>query len=202
MKLYVEGGGNPGDAKRHDLAIQCRKGFSKFLEKAGFENRMPGIVACGARGLTFSDFRKGLKSPESTNILLVDSESPIVDDSPWEHVKHREGDNWDKPAKASEDDLHFMVQTMEAWFHADREALAKYYGDGFQDSALKKTPDMEQISRGDLEKGLTIAPRNCKKSSYRKGSHSFEILAAIDPAKVRKASTWADRFLQHLDRLL
>ena len=44
VRLYVEGG---GDSKK--LRVQCRRGFRKFVEKAGLKGRMPRIVACGGR---------------------------------------------------------------------------------------------------------------------------------------------------------
>ena len=50
--------------------------------------------------------------------------------------------------------------------------------------------------------GLQRATKDCQKGEYDKGQHSFQILARIDPAKVRMASSiHAERFLQVLDRV-
>ena len=95
-----------------------------------------------------------------------------------------------------------MVQIMESWFLADVEALEKYYGQGFRQSALPRNPKIEAVPKQDIIKGLeqaTRATRNCQ--NYNKGKHSFEILALLDPAKVRKQSPYADRFFEELQRI-
>jgi hypothetical protein len=92
-----------------------------------------------------------------------------------------------------------MVQAMEAWFHADKDALGEYYGQGFRLAGLSQRPDVENIPKADLFAGLQRATKDCKKGEYSKGEHSFQILAQIDPAKVRAASPFADRFLRVLE---
>jgi hypothetical protein len=91
-----------------------------------------------------------------------------------------------------------MVQTMEAWFHADKECLKKYYGQYFTESALSARANLEDIPKSDLFDGLKRATRNCSKGEYSKGQHSFDILALIDPSKVRSASPHAERLLKAL----
>jgi hypothetical protein len=81
-----------------------------------------------------------------------------------------------------------MVQTMEAWFHADKDELQRYYGQGFRPASLSPRLDIENIPKGDLFAGLKGATSNCQKGEYSKGEHSFQILARIDPAKVRTSS--------------
>ena len=96
--------------------------------------------------------------------------------------------------------MHMMVQAMEAWFHADRDALRDYYGQGFRMAWLSPRPDIEAIPKVDLFGGLKRATKDCQlKGEYSKGGHSFQILALIDPAKVRAASPFADRLLRVLD---
>jgi hypothetical protein len=92
-----------------------------------------------------------------------------------------------------------MVQIMEAWFHADKPALAAYYGVEFRTGALSQRIDIEGIAKADLYSGLKKATADC--GGYSKGGDSFAILACIDPGKVRTASKWADRFLTSLDRV-
>lgn len=95
-----------------------------------------------------------------------------------------------------------MVQAMEAWFHADKEALAEYYRQGFRAAALGQRRDIENIPKADLYAGLENATKDCQKGAYSKGGHSFEILALIDPAKVTASSPGhAGRLLDALDRL-
>ena len=59
-------------------------------------------------------------------------------------------------------------------------------------------PNVEQISKQDVERGFDGATQGTRKGRYEKGAHSFEILARLDPAKVRKGSCYADRFVQAL----
>ena len=200
VKLYVEGGGD------HNKALQsaCRRGFAKFLERAGLTNRMPRIVACGGRRQAYDHFKTAhdRPAPDEFVILLVDSEARVTAARPWEHVEHREGDGWERPDGASDDQLHFMVQMMEAWFHADPDALKRYFGAGFRPAALSKCANIEEISKADLLDGLKRATQGCEKNEYSKGRHSFPILETLDPHKVRTASPrHAGRFLDVMDRV-
>jgi len=92
---------------------------------------------------------------------------------------------------------------MEAWFHADKETVREYYGQGFRLSALSPRLDIDNIPKADLFAGLQMATKACpKKDEYSKGKHSFEILALIDPAKVRASSpAHAGRLLTALDQM-
>jgi hypothetical protein len=195
VKIYVEGGGD----HNKNLQTQCRRGFSEFFRKAGFAGRMPSVVACGGRDRAYDSFRI---SHERTgtgtfSILLVDSEAPVVGTEPWEHVA---SDGWQRPSGASQNQIHLMVQAMEAWFHADKEVLQNYYGQGFRLAALKSRADIDNIPKADLFSGMQSATRDCPKGEYSKGQHSFEILALIDPAKVRASSPHAGRLLTLLDQ--
>jgi len=97
-----------------------------------------------------------------------------------------------------------MVQVMEAWFLADREALRDFCGNGFQESALPAaTAPIEAVGKPDLYAKLQKATADTKtKGAYGKGSHSFKVLATLDPELVRKASPWAERFFVALDKLM
>jgi hypothetical protein len=200
VRLYVEGGGD------HNKALQtvCRKGFSEFIRKSGLGGRMPRVIACGGRQQAFESFRTAQDDEGMTSrpVLLVDAETAVNAANPWEHVRHRTGDKWERPPGAAEDQIQLMVQTMEAWFHADREELQSFYGNGFRIGALSARAEVEMVPKADLFSGLRAATRDCQKGEYSKGAHSFQILARINPAKVRAASpVWCDRLLCALDRL-
>jgi hypothetical protein len=200
VKIYVEGGGDHNKA----LETDCRRGFSEFFEKAGLRGRMPGVVRCGGRQQAYERFRSAHGQPKRDDeipILLVDSEGTVVESSPWDHVGRRPGDGWERPQGASDDQIHLMVQAMEAWFHADRATLQAYYGQGFRTAALSQRPDIEDIPKADLFGGLQRATRDCQKGEYSKGEHSFQILARTDPARVRMSSPFAERLLNVLARL-
>lgn len=201
VKIYVEGGGDHNKA----LDTACRRGFRKFFLKAGLKDRMPTVVACGGRGRAYDSFRTSHENAGTDDfpILLVDSEAPVIGADPWEHVRLRPGDGWQRPGGASRDRLHLMVQAMEAWFHADKDRVREYFGQGFRLAALSTRPDIDNIPKADLFAGLKLATKACPtKGEYSKGRHSFEILALIDPARVRASSPLhAGQLLDLLDRI-
>ena len=195
-RVYVEGG---GDTKT--MRAECRKAFSMFFSKAGLTGRMPRIFACGARQHAYRDFCNAFDKARDDEfiVLLVDSEAPIASDSdPWTHLKHR--DNWNKPRNATDDNVYLMVQCMEAWFLADKDSLEKFFGGDFNRNALPARPDVENIPKGDIEKGLNMAARRCRRKggAYHKGRHSFTILAELDSRKVIDASPHAERLVRTL----
>jgi hypothetical protein len=132
------------------------------------------------------------------NILLKDSEGPLGADAAI-HLCRDYG--W---GESQSDCIFWMVEMMEAWFHADKEALEKFYGQGFQKKALKPNPKVEQIPKEDLRRGLRDATANTKPGNYfdNKTSHGPKILESIDPGRVREASPNCDKlFAAVLGRL-
>lgn len=195
IKLYVEGG---GDSKA--LRAACREGFGTFIEKAGLSGRMPRIVACGSREKAYDKFKIAHASQDGTSLLLVDAERPVDQTGPWEHLQGAP-DEWPRPAGATDEQCHLMVQIMESWFLADRGALEEFYGQGYRENALSQNPQIERVAKYDVLNGLDRAARDTSKREYNKGSHSFEILAKLDPEKVQNASPHAKRFIEALFRL-
>lgn len=203
MKLFVEGGGSSTALKS-----ECREGFKNFITKAGIEKR-PRIVACGSRSEAYSDFCTAVKNKEDA-MLLVDSEESIAADCqegddkakwlPWNHLGKREGDLWKKPKGSVDLDCHMMVQIMETWFFADRPALSAFFANGFKEGKLPAIERaIEGIPKSEVYRSLKDATADCKtKAPYGKGTHSFKILASIDPEMVARASPWAERFVDAL----
>jgi len=200
IKIYVEGGGHGPHSKA--LQTACRRGFHEFFKKAGMQGMMPRISACGTRRLAYEDFCNALDLAKADDfiVLLVDSEDPVAtEDDPWEHLIHRQSDQWDKPPTAAAENAHLMVQCMESWFIADKETLRSFYGQGFRESALPSRPNIEEIPKDTLYDGLKNATKDTiTKGQYSKGKHSFDILALINPDLVRQASQHADRLLRVL----
>ena len=80
-----------------------------------------------------------------------------------------------------------MVQCMEAWFLADRQAMAKFFESGFRDSALSRNPEIEAIPKDDLLDSLAAATRGCPRGKrYTKGKRSFELLCRLDAGKLKQ----------------
>lgn len=195
IRLYVEGG---GDSKT--LRTACREGFGTFIENAGLSGRMPRIVACGGRDKAYDKFKIAHANRDGISLLLVDAERPVRQAGAWEHLQQAP-DDWPRPDGATDDQCHLMVQIMESWFLADRDALEEFYGQGYRENALPQNPQIERVAKDDVLNGLDRAARDTSKRGYHKGSHSFEILAKLDPEKVQNASPRAKRFIQALSQL-
>lgn len=180
VKLYIEGGGD-----RSSLHIKCRKGFRELLERAGL-NRMPSTKACGSRNAAYGDFKTALSTAAADEypVLLVDSEAP-VSQSPWQHLQSRDG--WERPAGVEDDQVQLMVQCMETWCVADREALREFFGACLREGVLPALENLEARTKESVQEALVNATRDCgHDKGYEKGKRSFELLGQLDPAELRK----------------
>ncbi len=181
IRLYIEGG---GDSKSQH--ISCREGFRKLLERAGFQGRMPSTKACGGRDAAYGDFQTALRTaaPDEYPVLLVDSEAP-VNQSAWQHLSS--SDRWPRPAGAEDDQAQFMVQCMESWCVADRNALRQFFGVSLRESALPALNNLEAQTKESVQDAFISATRDCGRDrGYKKGKRSFELLAQLDPAELTK----------------
>ena len=193
IRIYVEGGGNGSESK-----AAIRQGFGQFLEPMrqlaqSYRIRWQ-VVACGGRNAAFDNFKTALRTHgEAFNVLLVDSEAPVTQ-TPWAHLLARDG--WASPP-AGDEQCHLMTQCVEAWLVADRDALRKFYGVGFNKRALPANINVEAVDKRDLESGLERATRNTSKGRYHKIRHCSELLARLDPTTVRSKATHCNRTLHH-----
>ncbi|MCI0681521.1 MAG: DUF4276 family protein [Gemmataceae bacterium] len=172
--IYLEGGGDS-----HDLRARCREGFRRLLERSSYAGRLPRLVACGGRGAAFDAFRTALATAGLGDFvgLWIDSEDPMADiEATWEHLQAR--DHWDKPNGATDDQVLLMTTCMETWIVADRETVAKHYGQRLQTSALPRN-NLERRARDAIQDALAHATRNCQ-NAYIKGKRSFEVLGQLD----------------------
>ena len=189
ITIFVEGG---GDTRNQQSA--CRKGFREFFNKLDIKASIT-IIACGNGKNTYDDFCIGFKKTKIDEycLLLVDSEAAIKNSNKWQHFCSYIDAKSIKPNNAKEEHLHFMVECMEAWFMADKETLANYYGKDFNLNALPKKTDIEKIAKQDLIDGLDNATRKTLKGKYSKSKreHSFELLSKISSEKVIKQSLHA-----------
>jgi len=186
VRLYVEGGGSHDQTQRI-----CRQSFHVFLGKVLGDRSKPKIVASGSRDVAYKDFRRSLNDEDVVSLLLVDSEDPVqVGKTVAAHLLQRDG--W---KELPDGQVHLMVQCMEAWFLADKEALQDYYGPEFKAGSLPTNPKIEGIAKHDVIDGLRAATRE---NEYHKTKHAFDILQCIDPAKVKEASPFAKSFFEAL----
>lgn len=190
-KIYMEG----GSKQKSDKEIRRLVGL--FIEKTGAHHESFKVATCGSRSRAHREFVKHhQRNDRARALLLVDAEGPVTANSAWEHLEKLE--DWNKPADVKDEQYHLMVQLMESWFMADQETLQSYYGKKFRTKSLPQNPAIEEIPKRDIEQKLKHATRNTSKGAYNKGKHSFEILARLDPEKVRRASPYADRFFKAL----
>lgn len=194
IRIYIE-----GDS-------QLREGFRTFLKPLYEVARNQNIKIepprlCGGRDAAYKAFKAALKTdPDAFIVLIVDSEGALDDTTPrWEYLKNRDG--WDAMGT---DDTHcyLMVHTMEAWFIADIDALRDYYGQGFQESAIPKPANVEEIDKDRLASALKKATRNTLKKEYHKTRHASQLLEKLDVTKVRKASPNCDRLFKTLSLIM
>jgi hypothetical protein len=198
IRIYVEGGGDANSKARLRIA------FGRFfgaLQDAAREKRMGWrVIACGSRSDTFTNFRIDLpKHPDALMLLLVDAEGPLVG-SPGEHIL-REGAARDL-AGLSNEQVHLMVEAMEAWIAADAAALKRYYGQGFQSSALPRARNIETVAKQQLFTALETATRGTQKSRYHKTHHAPELIETLAPATVRARAPHCDRLFVMLESSL
>ena len=194
VRIYVEGGGD-----NNDTITRCRIGFAAYCEKVSPSIHRPRIVPCGGRNQTFDRFKWAVQTSGAGDlcVLLVDSEGSVGTANPTAYLSTRDG--WDFPSLGCQQ-VFLMVQAMEAWFLADREALVAFFGKGFLSKGLPGNPrEIEAVPKSDLEPKLKSASRQTKtKGEYHKTRHGFALLALIDPKKVEAASPHAASFHQFL----
>ena len=169
VRIFIEGGGTASDQV-------FTEGWRKFFVAAGLLGRMPRVVRGEGREQTFDKFKTALqrRRPNELPILLVDSEGPVADGhSPWQHLRNR--DNWDQPIGAADDSAYLMVQVMETWFLADRDALRSFFGPQLNENHFREWPNLEDVHKDTAVNALERATSNCRKP-YRKGRVSFELL--------------------------
>lgn len=194
-KLYIEGGGD-----RRDLSARFREGWNEFFKSAGLASKTK-VVRGGGRDKTFDHFVTAIKNnrPNEIPILLVDSEDPVASGhTVWQHLFAR--DDWKRPSNADDDQAFLMVQAMETWFLADRDALREYFGRGFRQNALKKWTNLEVVPKRTVLDVLKSATAACTKH-YAKGKVSFELLADINFDLVATACPHAEALLKRLRQL-
>lgn len=152
------------------------------------------LPRCGSRQSAYDDFKTALANaqPDEYPILLVDSEA-LVTCTPWEHLQVRDG--WAKPTDADNDQAQMMVQCMETWCVADRNALIRFFGQKFNANALPPDTKLEIRSKDDILQALVSATRSCGNNrKYEKGKRSFELVGELDAQTLRNR-------LPHFNRL-
>ena len=201
IAIYMEGGGDTN----HTIE-PFRKGISSFLKPVVDQVRARRIkwrvIPCGGRKQAYDAFVNALETePDAFNILLVDSEDPVVSTVlPWAHLKNRVGDQWNKPAGADDSHCQLMVACMEAWFLADPNALTRHFKGNFDKGKLPAPDLAESRTKKAINNALRQATRKTRAREYKKIRDGAKLLEKLDPATVRNHCYWCDRLFQTLGK--
>lgn len=185
VRIYIEGGAE-GRTADNDF----RRGWKRFLselhklaQESGYQSLE--VVRGKGRGDAFRRFRHYPKKyPSDLCVLLVDAEMVVSEDAKvWDVVAERHGDEWQRPAWAKEHHLYLMVAFIETWLITDQEALKSFFNRGFNPKRLPTT-NLESRSKGDVERALEQATKDCKNGPYRHGQ-AHEVIEYVRPEKVK-----------------
>ena len=198
VAIYVEGGGG-GKGNRSAL----RQGMDGFLRQLKDAARAKAwrwrLVCCGPRREAFQGFRNAVTNgDDGVVVLLVDAEQP-VNQPCREHLSDR--DEWDL-GFAADDAVHLMVQTMETWIVADSAALAEYYGQGFNESALSNRMNLEEEPKDAVKRALNRATEHSGKGRYHKIRHASALLQRIDAERVQERCPHCRRLFDAVGRMI
>ena len=198
IKLYVEGG---GDSKSQH--VNCREGFRKLLENAGFKGKMPRIVACGGRRTVYDKFITSVNSNESdyNPMMLIDSETRVTNHNLWEFLKESEG--WDKPDNSDDSQVQLMAQCMETWCVVDRETLRSFFGQCLNEASLPPLNNLESRDKKEILQALENATCQCEKDrKYKKGKRSFKLLGELNTDVLMNELYYFKRLCETLEEKL
>jgi len=174
--IIVEGGGRTREGRR-----KLRASMRSLIGTR--HDIVPGGGTPECIGKLRDELSKGRQA-----VILIDSGQPTTPPgtvSPWKAVGHQ------PPAGARDEHCHLMVTCMEAWILADRTPVRTKYGQQLQESKLPNDPVCR--TENELEAALKSATDKCSGNKFEK-RHTFELLAACDPALIRRQCPWAERF--------
>ena len=193
VRIFIEGGGS---GKISDKVF--KEDWTAFFTAAGLTGRMPKIVRGEGRSTTFRKFRTTRRRANELLLLLVDSEGPVASGhSAWQHLGSRPEDRWEQPPEAGDNSTYLMVQVMETWFLADRDALRRFFGPSLNENHFGQWPRLEEVHKDTVLNVLERATSNCPKP-YSKGKVSFDLLGQINPEQVSAACPHAKDLLDYL----
>ena len=163
-----------------------RPGFSQLFQshvnRARAKRLRFKLVAGGPGTETIKDFLRFCSTePSSLNVLLIDSEGPVTDTIRYISDSIRSLSMWNAGVSCSDEQIHLMVQAMEAWFVADPQSLSRRFGQNYSTRHLPSPESAETVSTADLltaiRRGL---PQSRRRRGYDKVSDGVELLRLID----------------------
>ena len=178
---------------------KLREGFNKLIrskiEQTSHSCVRFNLIAGGSKEETIKDFKKAVSSHKNASIIMLIDSDRAYDSGLLMNIRSQIG------ANVQDEQIHFMVQVMESWFLADRDALKQYYKQNFQESRLPQNPDVEQIPKSDVITGLENATRDTQKGKYHKTKHAPQLLSKLNADKVCSVAPSCKRLFDSLQQL-
>ncbi len=165
-----------------------RSSMRGFLRKAAGNDINLDVTACRDRDRAIARFGK---ESAADSLLLIDAEGDDLN-----VLRQRVISRTSFPDATAR--TLFMVQLMEAGFLADPSMLEVYYGRGFSLRSLPANPNIENIPKPDVERGLRDASRRCSKGAYDKTTHTPDLLIQLNPTTVYNACLNFALLINHL----
>ena len=175
MNVYLEGGNH--------LRVPMRG----FLRRAVGDNINLDVRPCRDRGRAIRLFSQ---TQSSDSLLLIDSDGADLNSLRQDVLTRTNSLN-------ARERSFFMVQLMEAWFLADRECLASYYGASFRAGRLPGNQP-EAVAKNDAMDRLRQATQDTPKGAYHKTDHSPDLLHMLNPSAVYNACPNFALLIDHL----
>ena len=189
---------------KKDLRPGFRKLFERHVNRAREKRIRFDLISGGSNVETVKDFLRSCReNPSDLNVLLVDSESPAPSAAAAIRAL-RSRSYWDASAAVDDGQINFMVQAMEAWFIADRRALATHFGNRFNADGLPSPRNAESISPQGLTDSITQALRASGgwrgRRRYDKARDGARLLELLNEATVRQNCLNFGRLADFLSR--
>ena len=169
-----------------NLKQGLRQLLGEYVTVARVKRIKFNLISAGSRTEAMKDFLRYCRTnPSDLNVLLIDSEGP-VNSTAGAIRSLRSMDLWKSGIACDDNQVHLMVQAMEAWFIADPGALASHFGNAFNTNVLPSPQNAESVAPSEL---LTLIKRGLsqgrRRRTYDKVSDGMKLLQLVDENTVR-----------------
>ena len=190
IRLYIE-----GDSELRPGFIHF---FGRQIKQAGemgirFEVRLTGSTEKTLGAFLIANH----ENPDDLNVCLIDSDRS-EDGTLWQELLQHKAQHprWRRLRKPDREQAHWMIQAMEAWFLADREALRRHFGSRLRERQIPNS-NAEEVSNP--KRVLRRASASRPERRYHETRDAPELLRRLNIEKVRQAAPACERLLRTLE---